>query len=88
MGRGDKVKAGAAGFELQYLGPPAEPFSRETSTAQGKPTGSLPTASMTPADRPQRNVDPTSAPPKTKTTSQKAPGKAPKSWTSGFWKLW
>jgi hypothetical protein len=75
----------AAGFELQYLGPPAEPLTHEASTAQGRPTGSLPAASTTAGDRPQRNVDPTaSATPKTK----KAPVKAPQSWTSGFWKLW
>jgi lipoprotein NlpI len=103
MGRGDKVKASeffektrrlnvvinteykAAGFELQYLAPPAEPISHEASTAQGRPTDALPAANMTAGDRPQRNVDPTASVP---AKAKKAPGKAPQSWTSGFWKLW
>ena len=80
----------AAGFELQYLGALPEASSPQASAAAGKPTGALPaTTSATAADRPQASVsDPASAPPKTNTATQKAPRKAPQSWTSGFWKLW
>jgi lipoprotein NlpI len=79
----------AAGFELQSLGTLPEPSSPEASAAAGKPTGSLPATSATAADRSQASVpDPASAPPKTNTANQKAPRKAPQSWTSGFWKLW
>jgi lipoprotein NlpI len=79
----------AAGFELQYLGTLSEASSPEASAAAGKPTGSLPAASATAADRPQAGVsDPASAPPKASAANQKAPRKAPQSWTSGFWKLW
>jgi lipoprotein NlpI len=79
----------AAGFELQFLGPLAEASPPDASTAQGKPTGSLPAVGAAVADRPQTNVpDPAAAPAKTNTASQKAPRKAPQSWTSGLWKLW
>jgi lipoprotein NlpI len=84
-----KTEHKAAGFELQYLGPPTEPLLQEASPVQGKPTGSLPAASATAADGPQANVpDPASSPAKANTTGQKVPRKAPPSWTSGFWKLW
>jgi lipoprotein NlpI len=79
----------AAEFELQYLGAATEPLSHEVGAAPAKATAAgLPTGSIA-GEGPQVNVtDPASAPPKAKTTSQKAPRKAPESWTSGFWKLW
>jgi lipoprotein NlpI len=82
----NRIEYKAAGFELQYLGPPPERFSLEASAAQGKPTGSLPAASATTGDRPPATVPgPASAPPKANTTSQKVPRKAPQTW---IWKLW
>jgi len=79
----------AAGFELQYLGTLAEASSPEASAAGGKATGSLPVVSATAADRPPANVPGSaSVPPKTNAANQKAPKKAPQSWTSGLWKLW
>ena len=78
----------AAGFELRHLGTPAEPVLGDASAVRGTPTGALPVESPG-ANGAQANVPGSDAvPPKAKTTSQKAPRKAPESWTSGLWKLW
>jgi len=78
----------AAGFELRHLGAPAEPVLGDASAVHGTPTGALPVESAG-ANGAQANVPGSDVvPPKAKTTSQKAPRKAPESWTSGLWKLW